>query len=354
MALNPQDAHAPYFLGNFWYAHRRYEEAIVCWERSRELDDSFATVQRNLGLAYVNKRGDLAQGLQAYEAAFALDETDARVLFELDQLYKKLNRSPQERLAFLQQHLAVAARRDDLMVEFVTLLNVNGRSRQAYDTLMKRTFHPWEGGEGKSTGQYVLSLVEMAKEALADGRYTEAIAHLQNARTYPHNLGEGKLIGAQENHILYYLGCVYEGVGDIEQAQAYWQAAAVGLSEPTSAMFYNDQPPDMIFYQGLACQKLALQKLGQIGEARKVFERLVAYGRSHLHDEVKMDYFAVSLPDFLVFDDDLSQRNQIHCHYMMGLGYLGLGEMEKAREHFTAVLALDANHVGTAVHQQML
>jgi tetratricopeptide (TPR) repeat protein len=114
-------------------------------------------------------------------------------------------------------------------------------------------------------------------------------------------------------------------------------------------MFYNDQPPDMIFYQGLA-----RQKLGQIGEAREVFERLVAYGRSHLHDEVKMDYFAVSLPDFLVFDDDLTQRNQIHCHYMMGLGYLGLGEMEKAREHFTAVLALDANHAGTAVHQKLI
>jgi hypothetical protein len=105
----------------------------------------------------------------------------------------------------------------------------------------------------------------------------------------------------------------------------------------------------MIFYQGLARLKLE-----QVEAARGVFGKLVDYGRSHLHDEVKMDYFAVSLPDFLVFEDDLTQRNQIHCHYMMALGLMGLGEVDEARAHFSAVLAMDANHVGTAVHWQML
>ena len=52
------DSRAPYHLGNFWYAHRRYDEAIACWERSRELQPDFPTVQRNLGLAYYNKRSD--------------------------------------------------------------------------------------------------------------------------------------------------------------------------------------------------------------------------------------------------------------------------------------------------------
>jgi len=349
MRLNAQDAYAPFFLGNFWYAHRQYEEAIACWERSRELDDSLATVHRNLGLAYVNKRGDLQQGLAAYERAFALDEEDGRVLFELDQLYRKLNRTPQERLAFLAQYPQVVAKRDDLTIEWITLLNCDGRFAEAYRALMARQFHPWEGGEGKSSGQYVLSLVEMGKGALGDGRFEEAIAHLQQARVYPHNLGEGKLAGAQENHVLYYLGCAYEGLGEIAKAREYWQAASTGLSEPSSAMYYNDQPPDMIFYQGLAWRKLGEEEM-----ARTVFERLVNYGRLHLDDVVKMDYFAVSLPDFLVFEDDLTQRNQVHCHYMMGLGYLGLEEEAEARAHFEAVLALDRNHVGALVHERML
>jgi len=64
-----------------------------------------------------------------------------------------------------------------------------------------------------------------------------------------------------------------------------------------------------------------------------------------------MDYFAVSLPTFLVFDEDLNQRNRIHCHYMMGLGHLGLGHGTEAQSQFDQVLALEANHQGALIHR---
>ena len=48
----------------------------------------------------------------------------------------------------------------------VTLLNLLGRPDQAYRRLMQRNFHPWEGGEGKVAGQYVTSLVELARQRL--------------------------------------------------------------------------------------------------------------------------------------------------------------------------------------------
>ena len=47
------------------------------------------------------------------------------------------------------------------------------------------------------------------------------------------------------------------------------------------------------------------------------------YGEQHLGDEMRVDYFAVSLPDFLIFDDDLNRKNKAHCYYLMGLSYLG-------------------------------
>ena len=37
---------------------------------------------------------------------------------------------------------------------------------KAYELLMGRKFHPWEGGEGKATTQYTVSLIEQAKKAL--------------------------------------------------------------------------------------------------------------------------------------------------------------------------------------------
>lgn len=347
--INPADARAPYYLGNFWYAHRRYEEAIAAWEQARALDPSFPTVHRNLGLAYYNKRLDALRALESLETAFALDPRDARLFFELDQLYKKLNRSPQERLQNLEAHLELVEQRDDLSIERITLLNLLDRPEEAYAALMRRTFHPWEGGEGKVTGQYVTSLVQLARRALAQGQPAQAVELLQRAQSYPPNLGEGKLYGAQENNIFYTLGLAYRALGQEEEARAAFEKAATGLSEPNSALYYNDQPPDMIFYQGLA-----RRELGQLEDAECIFQKLVDYGQRHLHDEVQVDYFAVSLPDFLVFEDSLERRNQAHCHYMMALGYLGLGQAEAAQEHFERVLALDAAHPGAALHRRWL
>ena len=58
LAANPADAKASYYLGNFWYGARQYEEAVKCWETSVQHDDSFPTVWRNLALAYFNKKNE--------------------------------------------------------------------------------------------------------------------------------------------------------------------------------------------------------------------------------------------------------------------------------------------------------
>jgi len=346
---NPGDARAPYYLGNFWYAHRRYEEAITCWEQSRALDPAFPTVHRNLGLAYMNKRGDAQAARACYEQAFALDPGDGRVLFELDQFDKQSGRTPAARLARLEQYAELVDRRDDLTVERVTLLNLLGRHDEALDLLLSRNFHPWEGGEGKVIAQYVASLIELARRHMQAGDFQAAVPCLQRALVYPHSLGEGKLAGANDNHIYYHLGQAYAGLGDVEDARGCYERASVGSLEPASPMFYNDQPPDMIFYQGLA-----FRALGRGDEAAGIFQRLMAYGQEHMDDDVKMDYFAVSLPDFLVFDADLKERYRLHCRYMLALGALGLGDDAEAQRQFDTVLAEAPDHLGAVLHRAWL
>lgn len=348
---NPTDANAHYFLGNFWYANRQYDEAIDCWERSATLNDTFPTVFRNLSLAYYNKRGDAQQSLKALEKAFSLDTTDARVLMELDQLYKKLNHSPAERLALLEKYPVATEQRDDLYLERIILYNQLGDYSKARELLKRRQFHPWEGGEGKVVGQYLISQTELAKQALVDERYTDALTLLTEAESYPVNLGEGKLYGVQENDIFYLKGLAYEGLGDLTAAKIWFERATIGLDQPTQAIYYNDQQPDKLFYQGLAWKKL-----NEPGKAERIYNRLIEFGEAHLHDEVKLDYFAVSLPDLLVFDADLNERNRIHCYYLMGLGHLGLGNghAERAIQYFDHILALDANHQGATLHKKMI
>lgn len=348
IAADPSDGMANYYLGNWLYDKKRHADAIDRWETAASLRGDFPTVHRNLALAYYNKRNDAEAALKSLEQAFALNTADARVFYELDQLYKKLGRASDWRLEKLEAHKDLVDKRDDLYVEYVSLLNALGRHEEAIQALMGRNFHPWEGGEGKVTGQYVLAHVELGKLRLAEGRYEEAAELLHTARVYPQNLGEGKLDGAQENNILYYLGNALEGLNRSEEAQACWQAASQGLDEPAGAMYYNDQPPEMIFYQGLAWEKLGVEK-----EAKRRFNKLVDYAEKHLFDEVEFDYFAVSLPDFLVFEDDLNRRNEIHCRFMLALGLLGLGRREEAKVRFEEVLSLESNHQGARLHLQL-
>lgn len=349
IAQRPADAKALYYLGNLWYDKRQYDEAIACWERSVTIDGDLPTAHRNLGIASFNKLGDPQKALFHFEKAFGLDKTDARVLMELDQLYKRLNRSSQERLDNLEKNRSTADERDDLYLERASLYNFDGRFEKAYQLLMERKFHPWEGGEGKVSGQYIFSLTEMAKENIQQGNYEQAIIQLESARIYPHNLGEGKLFGAQENDILYWLGVVYEKLTNNSKAAEYFKEATKGSSEPGVAMFYNDQQPDKIFYQGLAWQKL-----GDEMQARQIFKTLADYGEQHINDEVVLDYFAVSLPNLLVFDDDLQIRNRIHCQYMIGLGQLGLDQKEQAINMLTQVLELDKTHFGAKTHLALI
>lgn len=336
-----RDWRAQYYLGCLLYDKKRYDEAINCWENSVSINNKFPTSHRNLALAYYNKKQDAARAETELETAFRLDDTDARVLMELDQLYKKNGKSAQVRLELLSNHMDLVEWRDDLLTEYITLLNTMKKYDDAYTCMMSHNFHPWEGGEGKITAQYVFSLTAMAKRKIDKGNDIKAIEFLKKTAEYPHNLGEGKLYGAQENLQNYLLGIAYEKRNETDLAQAYFEKAAAGISEPQSAMFYYDQPPETIF-----CQGIALQKLGREKEAEKRFNKLIAYADEHMNDHVRIDYFAVSLPDFLVFDENLNKKNKVHCLFMKALGCLGKGESEKAADCFEKAYDLEKYHFG--------
>ena len=102
----------------------------------------------------------------------------------------------------------------------------------------------------------------------------------------------------------------------------------------------------MILYQGLA--KL---KLGKTAEAKSRFYRLIDYGEKHLWDEVKIEYFAVSLPDFLIFDDDYTAKNKAHCYYLMGLGNMGLGNSNKAKEFLEQAVLIEPAHMQANIYK---
>jgi len=342
-----EDARIPYYLGCLYYDKRQYDVAIENWELAAQKDPTFPTVWRNLALARYNKQGRQEEALAYMEKAFHLDDSDSRILMELDQLYKRMQKPHQQRLDFLQKYPQLVSQRDDLVLEEITLLNQLGRYEEAKEKLDAHQFHPWEGGEGKVPAQYQFCRIESAKQILSGKRKEESGKRIDNEAeakakrlleeclVYPPHLGEGKLQGAQDNDILYFLGRYEEGT--------------VGPTEPAAAMYYNDAKPDKIFYAGLC-----YRKLGQEDKARSLFHKLVNYGKQHLYEHQTMDYFAVSLPDLLIWDGDLDLQNRIHCLYMLALGYEGLGDRQRAERYLAEVEQLDVNHQGAQALRSLM
>jgi len=349
ITANPTDDKAFYYLGNLWFGFRQYAEAINAFEKSIAIDPSFPTAHRNLSLLYFNKEQQPEKALRALELAFSVDKTDARVLMELDQLYKRLNYPIKKRLEILNEHHTLVVQRDDLYLEKISLENSLGNYHTAMKMLEERIFHPWEGGEGKVVRQYLICHLELAKEAIQEKQFDTALFLLEAAEQYPENLGEGKLLGTQENDIHYLQGCVYEAMGMSEQAIEKFKQATEGISEPVQAIFYNDPQPDKIIYQGLAWLKLGHSK-----KAEKIFHRLVEFADQHFNDQIRIDYFAVSLPDLLVFDTDLNEKNKNHCRYLKGLGELGLKKYTASADYLKEALYRDASHAGAIIHLAMI
>jgi hypothetical protein len=83
----------------------------------------------------------------AYDKAFRVNPADARLLYERDQLWKRLGEKPAKRLRELEKHPQLfAARRFERGT--LRAAESTGRHVEAMQLLAKRKFQPWEGGEG--------------------------------------------------------------------------------------------------------------------------------------------------------------------------------------------------------------
>ncbi|HWH72308.1 MAG TPA: tetratricopeptide repeat protein, partial [Candidatus Sulfotelmatobacter sp.] len=343
MRLNPRDGRAPYYLGNLLYDRRRHEEGIRLWERAARLDPRFSIVWRNLGIGYFNIRQEPVKARLAYDRAFKVNPADARLLYERDQLWKRLGESPAKRLGQLEQHPELVRQRDDLSVELCALCTQVGRPQEALQLVSSRHFQPWEGGEGGPLGQHVRAHLALGREALAQGAATQAREHFGAAMRAPANLGEAKHLLANQSDIHYWLGCACEALGEKQAALAHWQAAATfkGDFQEMSVRSFSE----MTYFSALSWMRLGRKSTG-----RNLLKDLLVYAEKLAKAPAKIDYFATSLPTMLLFDDDLQVRQQTNAWFLQAQAHLGLGNQAKARKLLKAVLQRDPNHALAADH----
>lgn len=334
---NKNDWFARYSLGNLYYDKGVWFKAINYWRDALAIDENNSFVLRNLAIANYNKLHDSITALKFMECAARYAPDDARIYLELDMLRKLTNCPVKKRLKDMLDHMELVESRDDLYTEYITLLNSEKYYKHAIKAINRHKFHPSEGSEGKITVQYKHAHMGCAREYIIDSDYEEAIKHLEEALSYPENIGEGKPLNAADNDIYFYLGCAYENVDKIESNEYFRKAAEFPL--PPLETNSKKTNPDMYYFRAMS-----FEKLGKKNKALGIYNTLINYCEEHI--ETNESFSETTLPNFSVFDRNAERENYIKCCFTAALGYTGKGMSDKADEYVHKGLEVDCSHEG--------
>jgi len=335
----PHNTVAAFGLGNYYFNLKRHEDAIEVWEKAAQANCEYGTLYRNLGIAYWNKRGDGKKARQSFIKAIEFSPNDIRIRYEFDQLRKKLNDDPKERLASLELIKDLVNRRDDFCVELARLYNFNGDYQKALNLVESRRFHPWEGGEGQVLKQFTHACLKLGQLALHNGDAKTALSFFQKTMETPDNLGEKYHPLQAVAHINYWKGMAFKSLGNNTEAQKYFLESIneEGDFIDMAVSTYSE----MTYYKGLS-----LIELNKAAEANKLFYKIKKFGETKLMEEAQIDYFATSLPLLLVFEDDIQKRNEVDAKYLIALAEVGLGCLDNSERLSKEILQLNSMHIG--------
>lgn len=325
------DPLACYALGNALYDAKRHDEALAAWQQAIQAGAQFSTGYRNLGIALWNLQGDGEAATAAYQQAMQLNPNDARLVSEFDQLQAKRNIPPATRRAFLLDHLPLVLERDDASVALAALHNLLGDPAKALELLTSRRFHPWEGGEGSVLRQFTTAKLLLGQAALADGNPTQALNWFTSAMKTPESLGEAYHPLQAKADVNYWIGQAHKALNQPDEAQRAFEASATEAGD-FSEMAVTAHSPLSRF------RALSLRELGRTAEAEALLVDLRDFARQKLAEPATIDYFATSLPNLLVFEENLQTRRAADANLLLAIAHHGLGDTAAAREALAITL----------------
>jgi len=330
---------AAYGLGNYYFNLKRHEDAITAWAQAAFDGCQYATLYRNLGIAYWNASGDGEKARESFQKAVTLSREDMRIQFEYDQLRKKLNDDPLERLRDINNLGDKVFIRDDFSVEKAALYNFIGEYEKVIELLTHRNFHPWEGGEGQVLKQYSFAWLKLGQRALADGNGDLALECFEKSIDTPDNLGEKYHPLQAKAHINYWKGMSCKQKGLKKEAKNYFNQSA--SEEGDFIDMAVSSYSELSYYKALS-----LVELGKQDDANALLHGIAKYAKNKLAEKASIDYFATSLPLMLVFEDDIQKRSDIEAKYLLALANKGLGQYQQAIDLSEEILEMNAMHVG--------
>jgi tetratricopeptide (TPR) repeat protein len=328
IGANAHDGRAPYYLGNLLYDWQP-EEATKWWEASAKIDPSYAIAHRNLAIAYLHRKPEAPpdRAITEMEKAVALDHKYALHFTELDELYEQAGTPIEKRVALFERNREVVSQRDDAQNRAIALEVAAGKYDDAIRMMTGRPFAAVEGANLNVAEHWSDAHFLRGQAKLAARQYREALADFTAGIDLPSNLpaglgfAEGVAGGMRAPEFAWWSGLAYEGMGDSTKAAEAWNrgggAAQGGRGRRGAGAGATGA---QAYYQALC-----LRKLGHGDQATELLQGLVNTGQSMLLTQPAgggRGGFA---------RQQSARIRQANGHYLVGLGYVGLNEPQKAK-----------------------
>jgi tetratricopeptide (TPR) repeat protein len=341
MEADPNDARAPYYLGNLLFDWQP-EQAVKLWKQSAAIDPSLAMVHRNLALAESHQKPtpNNTQAIAELEQAVSGPTKYAMHFSELDELYATAGAAPEKRLALLEANQSIVQKRDDALSREIGLKIFAGKYDDAIALMTGRTFSVWEGGSLDVAEHWINAHILRGRKRLAAKQFNEALADFQVAKLIRDNLPNDRGGGSHQAEIAYWIGNAYEGLADAELARQTWRET----SEPSSpgqgfgrrGGGFGSERLAQSYYQAAA-----RKKLGQSSEAEKQFHDILSASKSAAD---RTDETAPPRPGRR--GDQSPHAAAAMAKYVAGLAQLGLGDTDAAKADFEQALQLVPDLLG--------
>lgn len=319
-------ANASYYLGCLYYDRRRYDKAIERFERCVEIDPKHGKAWRNLAIGYFDKKGVRTKAQRCMENAMRLRPDDPRILYEYQQLLKNLNVDPKTRLEIYGRHSELLHARDDCILDYITLLAMNGEYKEGIEIAKKRHFHIYEGGEGRLTKLHAWLHVLYGNSLLNRGLAGNAEQAYIDGLFMPASYGEAKTYFNQEAHIYYYLGRLFEKSGKIQNAEEYYKKGAE----------YKAAVSEISLFRALCLIRLGDQKMAQA-----VLDEMVKSADKTILNKELRSYYGVGSPTPAPFEYDIEKENLRDGNILKAFALLGLRKYGEAKDAADKARALD-------------
>ena len=328
LKYNPTDGHACYFTGNILY-EKQPEVAMKYWEKAVRQNPGLSIAYRNLGWGYYYHHNDIPEAIALYEKAISLNKNEALYYTEISELYEQNNDPIATRIKIFEGSNEAVKNRDDSYQWYIENLILAGQADKAVELLEGADFAYREGSSRARNVTINANLVS-GKQYFDQQAYQQALECFLKAQITREEAGNDRL-GDRGMQVDYYIGLAYEALRNRSQATASFRKSVRETSRTVNVMNY---------YQGLS-----YDKIGNKDQAKKIFESLVSEADRQLQGSSTSEV-GVIFGGREAANDRLSR-----LYTMRGLGYKGLGELQKAKDDLNNAIELSQSNLWAQVEK---